>query len=721
MHEENAVLKGTVARIRYESIDNNYQIVIIRDKNGTNKTAVIRNAAVRHGENITLTGSWQNYKSGELQFVAKNIERKLPSTKEGLIAYLSSNRMKGIGPATAKKIVEHFGEETLIVLNEKPERLLEISRIGKKKVRLIRETWNQDTAERNVIIFLQSHGISITFANKIYRKYGPKAAVIIQENPYRLARDIRGIGFRMADAIARKAGIGLNDPRRIAAGIFFLLYTASLEGHCFLPKEKIYERGEELLSIKNTLITNRLGELIAHKMLVYELDHEKNSAIYLKEIFQLENIVAKQIETIATNKKNIQKMDALTLASIENRYDLTLHSSQREALLTIMNSSFSVLTGGPGTGKTTIIRLIVEFAEQFSYSVELAAPTGRAAKRLAQATNSEAKTIHRMLSYTGIFQKNQKNPLRADLIIIDEASMLDLNLAYHLFDAVDEGCSVILVGDADQLPSVGAGDVLADIINSKHITVAKLTHIFRQAEDSEIILCAHDIKNGILPVPSSSNKGGYFFIKAKEPQKASDITVHLVTKRIPKAFGFSIHEIQVLVPTHNGILGTVALNKNIAKALDLQGVSVNSGEYSFKCGDKVMQIKNNYTLNVFNGDIGIVNSIANKIMKVYFDDRLVEYGNSDIKQLQLAYAISVHKSQGSEFKAVVLVLAMQHYIMLQRNLLYTAVTRAKERLIIVGVPRALQRAINNISAVKRHTRLDTRLQKRMSSQPNSTI
>ena len=678
--QQDVVIEGRVMRIRFETDDGEFQVFVVRDAKGGHRTATARSAGLRQGEEVKLTGQWKEHKSGERQLAASIVERNLPTTEEGLVSYLSSDQIPGIGPSLAKQIVEKFGTDTLRVLDDDPDRLREVPGIGKKRLDTIREAWGESTAVRSVMLFLQSHGISPAFANRIYRTYGAKAVAIVQDNPYRLARDVRGIGFRMADAIARKSGIGRADPRRIAAGIFYLLYAAASEGHSFLPEEEVVSRGTELLQISFEQVAARLAVLVESNELVHEMGGDGVAAIYHTETFISETAVARQVDALAHSTRRMPTMDAAALAALESKWGFALHQSQREALLTVMDASFSVLTGGPGTGKTTIIRAIVEFAAKAERPVALAAPTGRAAKRLSEATDSEAKTVHRLLRYdprAGEFQLGEDDPIDADLVIVDEASMLDLKLAQSLFAAVRDGCSVILVGDAEQLPSVGAGDVLADLINAEHVTVARLSRVFRQAEGSEIVSCAHAMREGEMPEPSTSPTGEFFFVNADTPAKASAITVHLVTERIPKAFGLSPSaDIQVLVPTHRGPLGTVAINEAIQKALALPGPAIERGAITFRVGDKVMQTRNNYDFEVYNGDIGSVTalSVDDAALTVTYEGREVSYKRQDLDQIQLAYAVSVHKSQGSEFKAVVLVLSTQHYRMLQRNLVYTAVT-----------------------------------------------
>lgn len=707
--------QGKIGRIRYESEEGTFQVVVLETARGLPRTVVLRDIGVRVGEVVAVTGPVKRHKSGELQIEAQTAERRLPKTRAGIEAFLASGAIKGIGPKLAGEIVAVFGEETLDVLDQAPERLLGVPGVGKKRVAEIKATWGADRGIREVLVFLRSHGISGAFAKRIFAEYGARAVRVIEEDPYRLARDVAGIGFLKADVIARSGGMKTNDRRRVRAGIEFVLRRGLDDGHVLLPRLALTVSAAELLGVDDTLVGDAVDEMLEKALLVKDSLGEESGSIYLPAPEAEEAELATAVVTLIGTPSRLGRPETVELDRVGAALAFDLDGGQQSALQLVLGRSIGVLTGGPGTGKTTIVRAAVAFARVRRMKVVLAAPTGRAAKRMSQATGMEAKTIHRLLEFdprTGLFRCDSDAPLDAELVIVDEASMLDQRLALALVLAVRPGTSLLLVGDSDQLPSVGPGDVLADIIASDCVPVARLERVFRQAGDSEIVACAHSVKMGELPAPSAARDGEYFFVECRSPEHAVDRLVHIVRDRMPAAFGLSpLRDIQCLTPMNGGALGTRALNIALQTALSPGGAHLTKGERRLHVGDKVMQVRNNYDLEVYNGDIGVVRSVDPTAvsLSVDYDGRLVEYAGAVLDDLTLAYAITVHKSQGSEFRAVVLVLTTHHFKLLQRNLLYTAITRARERLVIVGTKRALTMAIDDLSGARRETRLTERL------------
>lgn len=706
---------GKISRIRYESEEARFQVVVLENTRGLPRTVILRDVGARVGEVLTIRGPVRRHKSGELQIEAETAERRLPKTRAGIEAFLGSGSVQGIGPKLAADIVAVFGEETFDVLDNSPERLLGVPGVGKKRVAKIKATWGADKGIREVLVFLRSNGISGAFAKRIFAEYGARAVRVIEENPYRLARDVTGIGFLKADAIAQTGGLKPNDPRRIRAGTEFTLLRGLDDGHVLLPRAALLVSAAELLGVDDSLVEDSIDGMLEDGSLVEDLLGTDGAAIYLPEPEAAEAELAKAIVALNGTPSRLGRPDEAELKRVGSQLAFELDGGQASALQLVLGRSIGVLTGGPGTGKTTIVRAAVTFARQRRMKVVLAAPTGRAAKRMAQATGMEAKTIHRLLEFdprTGAFRCDQEAPVDAELVIVDEASMLDQRLALALVLAVRPGTSLLLVGDSDQLPSVGAGDVLADIIASDCVPVARLQRVFRQAGDSEIVACAHSVKTGEIPQPSSAKDGEYFFVECRTPDHAVDRLVHIVRDRMPAAFGLDpFRDIQCLTPMNTGALGTRALNHALQQALSPGGAHLMKGERRLHVGDKVMQVRNNYDLEVYNGDIGVVKTVdpADVSLVVDYEGRAVEYSGAVLDDLTLAYAITVHKSQGSEFQAVVLVLTTHHFKLLQRNLLYTAITRARERLVIVGTKRALKMAIDDLAGARRETRLNERL------------
>lgn len=702
-----------VARVRYETDDGDFQVLVLKDDGGASFPAVIRNAALRPGERLTVEGSVSRHRTGELQLDARSATRIAPGTPAGIAAYLASAAVDGIGPTMAKRIVDAFGTETLRVLDETPDRLSEVEGIGPRRVTAIKQAWGENRAMRDILVFLQSQGISSAYANRIYRAYGDRAIPVVQRDPYRLARDIHGIGFRIADRIARDGGIGADDARRVRAGIEFTLRQGSLDGHVYLPREALVEHAASLLDCEPDAVAHGVDAMLLDGNLVRGA-HDAD-ALYTRARFDDEAEIAERVSAHLRGAPSHAPVAPDDLARVESALAFRLADGQRRAVVRLGAAPIGVLTGGPGTGKTTIVRAIVELARLAGREVELAAPTGRAARRLSESTGREARTLHRLLAFDPVsrtFARDAADPIPADLVVVDEASMVDQMLMLALTRAIHPRTRLLLVGDVDQLPSVGAGDVLRDLIASHVVEVARLTEVFRQAADSGIVSCAHAIREGRLLAGSDDAGGDYFFLQVSTPEVAVDRVVQLVTERMPEAFGLDpFNDIQVLVPMHRGAVGTEALNAALQQALGVGGPALEKGHRRLHVGDKVMQVRNNYRHETFNGDIGRVEAIDPERIRaaVRFDDRLVELERDDLDELEPAYAVTVHKSQGSEFRAVVLVLTTHHFKLLQRNLLYTAVTRARERLVIVGQRRAVQMAIDNAGGVERYTGLADRL------------
>ena len=679
------------------------------------------------GEHLRLQGEWDNHPKHGPQFKAEVCEQTLPSTIAGIEGYLGSGMIKGIGPKLAERIVARFKEETFDVIEATPGRLLEVSGIGEDRTKRIIKAWDEQKQVKEIMVFLHGHGVSTNLAVKIYKTYGDSALEIVQKNPYQLERDIYGVGFKTADKIAQALGLSADHPSRIEAGIVFALNETINEGHVYTPKELLTQRAIELLGVAPELIPPALERLAQDDRIRPELiplnDQNKNRnslatsesqavygipVIYLTPLYFGEQGVAERIKALlgATAKAINQVLFPAD----------SLSQEQQAAIQMALIHPVSILTGGPGTGKTTCLKALIQTLESQHKKVALASPTGRAAKRLSEATAHTASTIHRLLEYSPLdgFQRNAENPLDLDFLIVDEASMLELLLTNHLLKAVRLGTHVLFVGDVDQLPSVGAGDVLRDLIDSKVAPVTRLNTIFRQAADSKIITNAHLINQGKFP-EFSKGEGDFFFFPAEDADATGDWVVQVVTERIPQKFGFDpMRDIQVLSPIYRGAAGVSALNDRLQEKLN--PYAANKPERilygtMFREGDKVMQTQNNYDKDVYNGDIGFIHSIdlVEQTLTVDFDGRFVSYDWSEADQVVLAYVVSVHKAQGSEFPVIVMPIVTQHYMMLQRNLLYTAITRARKLCVLVGSRRAIGMAVKNNKVAHRFTALEWRL------------
>ncbi len=718
MNRDEAI-EGVLERIVYFSEDDSYTVARLRVKGERELVTVVGNLfAVHPGETLKLVGRWVNNQKFGRQFKVESCLPMLPATLTGIEKYLSSGLIKGIGPVMAKRLTKKFGLKTLEVIENDPERLGEVEGIGPVRIARIKQAWEEQKEIKDVILFLQSHGVSTAYAVKIYKAYGNNAISLLKENPYRLAMDISGIGFKTADRIAQNLGIEPNSPLRAQAGILYLLWEATEEGNVFLPQDELIEKASSTLQIDKVFLEEALVILRQEEKVVIE-EREAEKEVYLKPLWVAEEKIAERLHRLSqTQKQPLAIETEKAIAWVQSVNGIELAEKQKEAIRKAVEKKVLVITGGPGTGKTTLVKSILQIMELKKQRIVLASPTGRAAKRLTEVTGREAKTIHRLLEYKpmeGKFGRNEENPLEADLVIVDETSMVDVLLMNHLLKAIPLWATLILVGDVDQLPSVGPGNVLKDIIKSGTVEVITLTEIFRQASQSMIVVNAHRVNRGEFPLLKKGKGLDFYFLEKKDPEEAVRTLKELCAQKIPGTFGFHpLRDIQVLSPLRKGSAGVERLNKELQALLNPRGREIIRGGNIFRLHDKVMQIKNNYEKEVFNGDIGRITHIDLEEQEIFvqFEERLVNYDYNDLDELTLAYAISVHKSQGSEYPAVILPLLRQHYVMLQRNLIYTAITRAKKLMIIVGDKRALAMAIKNARPQERYTGLTRRLRKR---------
>ena len=719
-----ADLQGQIERITYTNEENGYTIAKVKVYGRRDLVTVVGNfMAPMPGEILKMQGEWANHPKFGEQFKVVHYKSLVPASVAGVEKYLGSGLIKGIGPVMAKRIVKKFEKETLDIIEQEVEKLTEVDGIGRKRIEMIKKAWADQKEIRQVMIFLQSHGVSSAYATKIFKTYGTESIEVVQENPYRLATDIFGIGFLTADRIAEKLGFAKDSELRAEAGILYVLHQLADEGHVYYPFQPLINKCQEILEVDQKILSRALSSLNAEKKIVIDDLQEKESkadyqAVYLAKFHLSETNIAARLKALINAPKSIRYIDPdKALKWVQKQLDITLASKQIDAVRRAVTDKVLVITGGPGTGKTTIVNAILKIFVKSGVKLLLAAPTGRGAKRMSEATGYEAKTIHRLLEYSiqkGGFQKNDQTPLRCDLLIVDEASMIDTILMHHLLKAIPPRATFILVGDVNQLPSVGAGNVLHDIIASGAVPVMELNEIFRQARESLIIVNAHKINQGLMPAfkPSGHKLADFYFIEQEEPEKVLGIILELVKERIPKRFGFDpIDDIQVLTPMHKGMVGAGNLNLELQNALNPGPDSLSRGGKNFRINDKVMQVQNDYEKEVFNGDLGRIVRInlEGQEVTIAFDGKKVPYDYPDLDEVVLAYAISIHKSQGSEYPAVVIPILTQHYVLLQRNLIYTAVTRGKKLVVMVGSKRALAIGIGNDKTRKRYTHLRNRL------------
>ena len=711
-------LVGILERIVFENTETGYTIARLTSRDyPTELITVVGNlAAASAGESLALSGEWVDNPQYGRQFKIEGYETVLPATVVGLRKYLGSGMIKGVGPVMATRIVNKFGMDTMDVIEQAPGKLREVPGIGKKRVDTIKEAWAAQREIKNVMLFLQSNNVSTAHAVKIYKTYENDAIAIVRENPYRLADDIYGIGFKTADTISQNLGIDPESPHRVMAGIKYVLSHKADDGHVFLYRADLLTSCEEILELPPDLIEDGIAELSAKEEIISENTPE-GEATYLAPFYYAEvgvtNAVLRLLQTPASPVQ-IDFVDA-SIDRLEKQMGIHFAANQREAVKTALTAKVMLLTGGPGTGKTTTTIGMLHLFEALEKRVLLAAPTGRAAKRISETTGREAKTIHRLLEFSpqgNGFKRNRENPLEADVVIIDEMSMVDLVLMNNLMKAVPQSATLIMIGDVDQLPSVGAGNVLTDLIASGEVTVVTLTEIFRQAQESYIVTNAHRINRGKFPQTTGPADRNFFFIEEEDPDRAVDLICDLVGKRLPKHYSYHpMDDIQVLCPMRRGTVGSENFNKRLQEILNPSPEEAIRGGRDFRVGDKVMQIRNNYDYDVFNGDIGRITDVdfVEKLVTIQFPEKRVAFDMADLNELVLAYGITVHKAQGSEYPAVVIPLMTQHYLMLQRNLLYTGITRAKELVVLVGTKKALGMAIRNNKVVERNSFLAERL------------
>lgn len=709
-------LQGSVERVTFHSPESGFCVLRVKVRGQQELMTVIGSAAsITAGEYVECAGAWINDREHGLQFKAQHLRVVPPSTLEGIEKYLGSGMVKGIGPHFARQLVRAFGERVFEVIEQEPARLLELDGIGPKRQARVTQAWAEQKVIREIMVFLQSHGVGTARAVRIYKTYGAQAVERVQENPYRLALDIHGIGFKTADAIAQRLGIPADSLIRAQAGVRHVLQEIAGEGHCAAYRDSLIDTATQLLEIPAPIIEQALAAELQEQRLVAEELNDR-PALFLGSLHRAEQGIADQLARLM-GPPPWGAIDAQkALPWVEQKTGLDLSASQRQAVAEAINRKISLITGGPGVGKTTVVNSILRILKAKGVQVLLGAPTGRAAKRLGESTDSEARTLHRLLEFDPKamgFKRNQDNPLEADLVVVDETSMVDTVLMYQLLRAVPDGCGLLLVGDVDQLPSVGPGTVLADLIGSGVIPTVRLTEIFRQAAQSQIIVNAHRINQGQLPARSEGADSDFYFIAADTPEEIHVKLLQVVTDRIPRRFGLDpVQDIQVLTPMNRGGLGARALNVELQQRLNPQAEPrVTRFGSTYAPGDKVIQTQNNYDKEVFNGDIGRIVKIdlEDQAVQVEFDGRRVEYDLGELDELALAYATSVHKSQGSEYAAVVIPLATQHYTLLERNLLYTAVTRGKRLVVIVGQVKALAMAVKRVGSVQRLTSLRERL------------
>ncbi len=721
-------IEGTLEKIRFYSDESSYLVGVLRCRDSNPVTIVGSFPSMQEGENLLVKGQWQVHPRYGRQLSVEHWERLLPATEAGLKNYLSSGLIKGIGPVTADKIVEHYGLDTLDILENEPERLQEVEGIGTRKTADIIASYRKYKDVQNVLIFLQGYGIGINQAMRLYRRYGSHTIQQVKENPYRMAEDIFGVGFKTADKIALKLGMSEDAPERIQASFAYNLNRASEQGHVYLPKKELFERVNTLLSDSDKVISEeyldqQLRDMVLKKTLFCEQLAE-DEAVYYAPFYQAEKnsaILINRLSKQARQYSPLETSQALGAVSHDNPH---LTDEQLQVLDLAMQNGVLIVTGGPGTGKTTTIKALLSTYKRLRQKVLLAAPTGRAAKRITEATGQEAFTIHRMLEYSFIegegfsFKRNADNPIEAQVIIIDEASMVDLLLMYNLLKAVPAGCRLIMVGDVDQLPAVGAGNVLRDLINSAVIPCFRLGYIFRQARESMIVVNAHRVNKGDMPYLNLKKKD-FFFMHEEDAEQAAELVVQLCRERLPNYGPYDpLLDLQVLTPMRKTAAGVDRLNILLQQALNPPGrdkLEITSRGNIFRLGDKVMQIRNNYQKEVYNGDIGLVTAIdkeATELVVTFRDvlmDRPVIYDFTELDELVLSYAVSIHKSQGSEYPVVIMPILTQHYMLLQRNLLYTGITRAKKLAVLVGSKKAMAIAVRNNRAEDRHTYLSVRL------------
>ncbi len=743
-------IRCVVERITYQNPENGYSVLKCRVKGFSELTPVVGNLMdVNVGSVLIVEGDWKVDPKYGRQFMAENWEETLPATAYGMEKYLGSGLIKGVGPKFAKKIVQRFGADTFVVIEDNIDLLVEVEGIGEKRIRMIAESWEKQKEVKNIMLFLQEHQVSTSYAAKIYKQYGNDSIILVKENPFRLADDIWGIGFRTADQIAEKLGFDKESFQRLRSGVMYTLSELSNEGHVFAERMQLTEKAAELLEAPEDKVFITVDHMIRENELILEKEIDRRdengdpmSAVYLPPLYYAEVGVAGKLKKLAsspagdrlfkmlTDARNSSGNEGLSVSieAVQKKTGMEYDDIQADAIRQAATAKVMVLTGGPGTGKTTTTHGIISAFRAYGLRILLAAPTGRAAKRMTEATGMEAKTIHRLLEYKPPegYQRNEENPLEGDVLIVDECSMIDIVLMNSLLKAIPPTMRLIMVGDTDQLPSVGAGNVLLDIIDSGAFPVVRLTRIFRQAQASRIIMNAHRINEGLMPDISNGKDSDFFFMENEDADEAVFKIVELVKKKLPDYYRVDPADIQVLTPMQRGVIGAANLNLALQEALNppeqevfLRGRGrtampkecLRRSGYAFRTDDKVMQIRNDYDKDVFNGDIGIIESVneTDRTLRVLFEGRSVEYDITELDELVHAYATTIHKAQGSEYPIVVMPIMMNHYVMLQRNLIYTGITRAKKIFVMIGTKKALAYAVKNVTVTKRNTLLRERL------------
>lgn len=729
-------LRAVVERITYQNEENGYTVLKCAVKNQSDLVTVVGTMPDTHvGSVLLLEGFWKMDAKYGRQFCVLKFEETLPATVYGIEKYLGSGLIKGIGPKFARRIVQTFGEQTLDVIEKEPDSLIRVEGIGKVRVNRIKKSWSEQKEIKNIMIFLQGYEVSTAHATKIFKTYGSESIRTVKENPYRLADDIWGIGFKTADMIAQKMGIEKDRFIRLRSGILYTLNKLADSGHCYAKKEQLIKTAVELLEVEEPELIMTLDEMIRTQDVILEKetleqnteksalekDDVEEHAIYLPPFYFAEAGCAKRLIGLLHEKRNVVVKEEDVMEHVKKRAGIPYDETQLMAIETAVASKVMVLTGGPGTGKTTTTLGIIMAYKMAGCDILLAAPTGRAAKRMSEATGMEAKTIHRLLEYKPIdgYQKNEEHPLEGDVLIVDECSMIDVILMYNLLKAIPNHMTLILVGDTDQLPSVGAGNVLKDIIASSEIPVVRLVQIFRQAQKSRIIMNAHRINKGEAIDMRGGRDADFFFAQKESNEEVVDTLVRYCTKNLPAYYHVdAFADIQVLTPMQRGICGAINLNQLLQEAMNPTRIFLKRGATQYRLHDKVMQIRNNYDKEVFNGDIGTICHVdmEERELRVSFDGKEVTYDVTELDELSLAYATTIHKAQGSEYPIVIMPITMSHFVMLQRNLLYTGVTRAKKILVLIGEKRAVNYAIKNETTTARNTKLAWRIQREKKKQ-----